>query len=103
MMNTQSMGGGWIPGTTFGNRTISGSSPTTVTVPMAGAPLPATLVLTSSDANRSIRLSCAGNVSAYYFTPVYDQSAGCQIVVSVTSSVTHVQFTGVTGDTWSIL
>ena len=102
MMNTQSMGGGWVPSVTTSNRTISGASPTTVTVPMQGAPLPATLTLISADANRSIKLSCGGNVSTQYFTPVYDQNYGNGLVVVVTASITHVQFTGTTGDTWSI-
>ena len=102
MVNQSSMGGGWIPAPSFSNRTISGASPATVTVPMQGAPLPATCQLNSSDANRSIKVSCGGNISTQYFTPVYDQSYANGLVVVLAGSVTHVQFTGTTGDTWSI-
>lgn len=62
---------------------------------------PATVFLTSSSGSRLIRFSVDGGVT--YFTPTYDVSGTTQLVVSVLSPITHVEFTGANGDKWGIL
>lgn len=69
-------------------------------VSMADAPLPATLVLTSSSAARQILISLDGT---NFFQPAYDTTQTGQIGVSILSGITSARFFGATGDVWSIL
>ncbi len=57
--------------------------------------------LHSAYASRLIQLSTNGGLD--YFTPAYDVSASGVIVVSATSPITNIQFTGQSGDVWGIL
>lgn len=82
----------------------SGVLPGTAAVPvaMAGAPLPATVVLNSIAAGRKIEVSCDGGTT--YFTPDYSfpGTSTAQIILSIGITVTHVAFTGQANDTYSI-
>lgn len=82
----------------FANGTLTDSNP--VFVSMADAPLPATLVLNSAAAGRSIQILLLGG---QYFTPVYDQNTVNQLAVSIGSGITSVAFTGQAGDTWGVI
>ena len=82
----------------FSNGVLSG---TTSTVSLAGATMPGTVTLNSSDATRKIEFSSNGGVE--YFTPTYDANSTTRLVVSFAAPLTHVKFTGVTNDTWRIL
>ena len=68
---------------------------------------PYTITLSfANNTNRVISLSSDGGKT--YFTPSYDVSTGSGstagiFVVSVATPITHVQFTGSSGDVWSIL
>lgn len=90
--------GAWKTGTL----TAAGTTTTTVTVMMAACPMPCTVNFKSSNAARTIQLSC--DEGAEYFTPTYDSTASTatQKVVTLSAPVSHVQFTGVNNDTWSI-
>ena len=63
-------------------------------------PPPITAVFNSSAGNRSIQLSVDG---ANFFTPNYDSNTTSQLVVSIMSPITAIQFTGASGDQWGLL
>lgn len=69
-------------------------------VSMAKAPLPSTVTLDSTNGARAIQISTDGGVN--FYTPTYDATQTNFINVSIKSSISHVQFTGTSGDAWSI-
>lgn len=85
--------------------TLAGTS---IAQPMAGAPLPFTATLVSSAGTREIALSTDGGINYFVPTrqdgsPAYDANTTTLINIVVTGKVTHVRFTGIAGNTWSIL
>lgn len=81
----------------FATGTLSGI---TAVQPMPGASLPGTITLKSSAAGRKIELSTDGGTE--YFTPSYDTTTTTMLVLTITAPVSHVRFTGVANDTWSV-
>jgi len=75
-----------------------GAAITSVVVPVLNPTPTATLV--SSDGTAKIEISTNGGTT--YFEPVYDSSSGAAKVVSLLGSVSHVKFTGIANDTWSL-
>lgn len=74
---------------------------TTQVLPLGDIALPFTIVLLSADATRAISLSFDGGVE--YFTPAVDQTSATQRVLHVTVPCTHVKFTGIVGNTGSVI
>lgn len=62
-----------------------------------------TATLKSSDSGRKIELSTDGGIE--YFLPEYDVSTATMLVVTITSPLTHIRFTGADAgtDKWSVL
>lgn len=73
---------------------------TPVVVPMIGASIPSVATLKSSSATRLIEISTDGGVE--YFNGYIDRSSATQLVMTILAPVTHIRFTGVAADTWSI-
>lgn len=84
----------------LGAKTLSALGATTKVIAMFGYPIPSTMVLKSADATRKIEFSVDGGVE--YFTPAYDVTSATMLVAVSTAGLSHVKFTGLTGDTWSI-
>lgn len=83
----------------IGLNTLGNPNPLQVDVSTFHPP-PITAVFNSQATNRSIQLSIDG---ATYFTPQYDSATSGQLVVSINSPVSSVQFTGASGDQWGLL
>lgn len=60
-----------------------------------------TLYLNSAAAGRLLQISVDGGTT--FFTPPYDQVSATQLIVSISSRISHMQVTGVANDTWGIL
>lgn len=73
---------------------------TTRVVGVGGYRLPTTYTLKSADASRKIEFSTDGGVE--YFQPTYDTTTATMLVVVATAGLSHVKFTALTADTWSI-
>lgn len=73
---------------------------TSLVVAMAGAPLPCTVILDSSDGTRKIQWSADGDVE--YFDFIYDRTNANELVVFLDYPVTHIKFTGNAADTYRI-
>lgn len=69
-------------------------------IPMAGAPLPATVTLTSTDAGRKIEVSTDGT---NFFQPTYDATVTAFINVVLRGSVRSIRLSGAVNDPWSVL
>lgn len=93
-----SSGGGTMASSAFASGTLPDATP--VEVAMAGAPLPCTVILDSSDGTRKIQWSADGGVE--YFDAVYDYTNANELVFIVDAPVTHIKFTGLTADTYRI-
>lgn len=78
--------------------TLVSSAP--VVVDVSDSRWPITLTLRSAAAGRKIELSTDGGIE--YFTPTYDVSTATMINVGVTAPISHVRFTGVAADVWSV-
>lgn len=78
--------------------TLANATP--VVIPMAGAPLPATVCLSSADATRKIEFSCDDGVS--YQTATYAVDVAGQRIAKIDFSVSHVRITGIATNTYSI-
>lgn len=63
-------------------------------------PAPYTFTLKSSDGTRKIELSTDGGTE--YFQPTYDVTSATMLVVAADTRISHVKFTGVANDTWSV-
>lgn len=87
-----------MPGVPFRQGTLQNTNP--LVVDMAGAPLPCTATLNSTDAGRKIELSSDGGVT--YFQPTYDATTTPMINVAIRATVTHARFTGANGNTWRL-
>jgi len=61
---------------------------------------PLTCTLKSSDASRKIEFSTDGGTE--YFQPTYDVTSATMLVVATDVRISHVKFTGVANDTWSV-
>lgn len=59
-------------------------------------PLPISVTLKSTDPARAIELSTDENIE--YFTPVYDITTATMIVLSISSPLTNIRFTGAIDD-----
>jgi len=70
------------------------------TVSMRRAPVPCTLWLDSTNGSRSIQISVDEGVN--FFTPTYDTNTTAQLVVAITAPISHVKFTGTTGEAYGI-
>lgn len=86
-------------GRTFLNGTLTGTSATPFS--MVGATCPCSISLESSNSSRLIELSVNGGVE--YFTPTYDVTSSTMLVVAVKAPVTHVRFTGQSGDAYRVV
>lgn len=73
---------------------------TSLVVAMAGAPLPSTVILDSSDATRKIQWSADGGTE--YFDAIYDYTNANELVFIVDVPVTHIKFIGLAADTYRI-
>lgn len=73
---------------------------TTKVVAMAGCPLPSTFTLKSVDATRKIEFSTDGGFE--YFQPAYDVTSATMLITSTNAGISHVRFTALSTDTWSI-
>lgn len=82
----------------FKSAALADSTPFPVNI--ATSTWPATVSLVSSAAGRLIELSTDGG--ATYFTPNYDNVSTGGISVAVLAPVSHVRFTGISGDVWSV-
>lgn len=70
-------------------------------VHVGNIPVPMTVVLSfASLTTEKIEISCDGGTE--YFEPAYASSTSTQKVVTIGAPVSHVKFTGVATDTWSI-
>lgn len=75
---------------------------TTAIIKIAPTPIPATVVLKSSDAGRAIQLSF--DDGATYFPAVTPTlTAAGELVYALTYPATHVKFTGAAADKYFIL
>jgi hypothetical protein len=83
----------------IGLNTLGNPNPLQVDVSSFHPP-PITAVFNSTATNRAIQLSVDGNT---FFTPQYDSATAGQLVVSIMSPVSFVQFTGASGDQWGLL
>jgi hypothetical protein len=79
----------------FASGTLPNATP--VVVAMAGAPLPCTVDLKSSDAGRLIEWSADGGVT--YFTAIYDYTTASQLVFFANMPITHIRLTGAAAGT----
>ena len=85
------------PGT-FMSGTLAG---TTLTVPMTRMPIPATVSLTFATlSTQKIEVSTDGGTT--YFEPAYAYTAATTKVITLGAPVSHIKFTGVAGNTWSV-
>lgn len=82
----------------FKSAALADSTPFPVNI--ANSTWPATVSLVSAAPSRLIELSTDGG--ATYFTPTYDNTSATSISVGIFAPVSHVRFTGVNGDVWSI-
>jgi hypothetical protein len=73
---------------------------TSAVVAMIGKPIPSSVTLKSSDATRKIEFSVDGGTE--YFQPVYDVTSATMLVAVANAGLSHVRFTGLSTDTWSI-
>lgn len=87
-----------MPVNSFASGTLTS---TTATQLLGGAPLPCTVTLDSADVTRKIEFSTNGGTK--YFPPVLDVTLADEIVTHADISITHVRFTGIVGNTWSVL
>lgn len=69
---------------------------------MAGAPLPATAIITSANVSRAIEISSSGTGGPWRLGD-YDVNDSVGLVLVIDAAVTHVRFTGAIGDAWSVL
>lgn len=83
---------------TYQSASLSNSTPFPVNI--ATSTWPATVSLVSAAPGRLIELSTDGGIT--YFTPTYDNTSVTSISVGVFAPVSHMRFTGVAGDVWSI-
>lgn len=79
--------------------TLTNSTP--VVIGVSSFNIPFTVSLKSSSAGRLIRVSFDGGAS--YITPTMTHVDTNSMMCVINAPVTHVQFTGVANDTWSIL
>lgn len=78
--------------------TLTGTS---LVISMDGAPIPASITMKfASLSTQKIELSTDGGTE--YFEPPYAASTATMKVVTIGAPVSHVKFTGVGGNTWSI-
>jgi hypothetical protein len=65
-----------------------------------GASMPITATLKSALAGRKIELSTDEGIE--YFSPTVDTTTPTMLVLSIGAPVSHIRFTGSSGDTWSV-
>ncbi len=82
----------------FQTGTLTNGTPLAVNV--ANNPTPMTATLDSAAAGRLIELSSDGGTN--YFTPTLDAVTTPMVNVSILSPISHVRFTGESGDIWSV-
>lgn len=82
----------------FQSAALTNSTPLAVNI--ANSNWPATVSLVSSAPGRLLELSVNGG--ATYFTPAYDETSAASISVGIFAPVSHVRFTGIAGDVWSV-
>jgi len=87
-----------MPGV-FKSGTITATG-TPQAIDMTHANMPCTITLNTTYASKLIELSTDGGI--LYFTPAYNTSHASQLIVAISSPVSHVRFTGTAGDAWSI-
>lgn len=73
---------------------------TTKVIPTAYLPIPCGFTLKSADATRKIEFSTDGGIE--YFAPAYDVNSTTMLIVVTKAGLTHVRFTGLASDLWSI-
>lgn len=86
-----------------GDGTLTNTTPVKINLTNNQTRYPATVVLKSAAGGRLIRFSVDGGNEFFIPTVDADASSATQRVVSVTSPITNVEFTGQAGDTWMIL
>lgn len=74
----------------------------TYTHPMVGMPIKSTITLKSANAGRKIEFITEGLDTGEAFQPTYDHTTATMLVVVCEVGITHVKFTGATGDIWSV-
>jgi len=86
----------------YGSPIVGELSGTSAMVQVPNVPYPATVVFNSAESGRTIQLSFDfGTTWMPAVTPTL--TATGQIVYALTYPCTHVKFTGVSGDTYTIL
>lgn len=88
------------PNIMVGADTLTPLGATSISIPMVGRTIPSSMTLKSADATRKIEFSTDGGVE--YFTPTYDVTSATMLVVTANAGLSHVKFTGLTTDTWSM-
>lgn len=79
-------------------RTLPSATP--VTLKCAGMPLPFTAWLNSAAGGRLIRYSVDNGTN--WHNASYDVSIASQVVVTIQGSITDLEFTGTTNDTYGV-
>lgn len=87
-----------MPGV-FKSGTITATG-TPQVIDMVHANMPCTITLNTTYASKLIEISTDGGT--LYFTPTYDTSHASQLIVKITSPLSHVRLTGTAGDLWSV-
>jgi hypothetical protein len=86
-----------VSNTAFASGTLGGAS---LVIPMAGAPIPCTITLSSTDATRKIEWSADGGT--IYFEAVYNYNITDQLVFILANPITHIKFTGLSANAYRI-
>lgn len=76
------------------------TSTTPIVIEIVHTNLPCTIWLNSTAAGKLIEISV--DEGLLYFTPTYDPSNANQLIVTVSSPISHVRITGQANDTWGI-
>lgn len=80
--------------------TLTNTTP--VVVDLLNKPIPCTISLKSAAVGRLVRFSANGVAAADWFTPEYDLTDVNKIIVVLTTPMSKIEFTGQSGDVWSI-
>ena len=76
------------------------SNTTPIVIELTHTNVPCTIWLNSTAGGRLIELSV--DEGTLYFTPTYSPSNANQLIVAVSSPISHVRITGQAADTWGI-
>lgn len=87
-----------MPSEPFSVGALAGSTP--LVLPMGGAPLPATVQLSSASTTRKIEVTTDNQLT--WEQPPPDISTTTKLMVRINVPVTHVRITGVAADRYAI-